>query len=478
MERPRAGVDGVDEHVEALSRRDHEGVRHVRILEREAVLGDHLEVVPVQVHRVQHRAVVRHVDQHPVAGLGDDRRGGREALPVQHVPERPVTQEQGVLHVDLRRRRVPGDLAGGPVRPDLRVAPPPTLRRDDQGAVQPLAHLLRGVEVRVVDVHPRRVLHREVVDVVAARHDRVLGDVGDAVRLVRHGHPVQVQRRRLRHLVVHDDADPVALPHRDLRSGDLPVERHPVDELPGLGFPLHLGRGELEHLPPVLRRRFERLVAGALRLRREGLHARLVALRHLVGGHRGVRDGLLWCGGPVAAGRTAARAADHQLADHAEILVTGERAVRLVGTRIERVDRQRGRGTGLDLLRLVHLRVRLDGERVRRGPVVPHVERERPAGGRVDHAGRDRELRQRDVDRRAAARGTIARATAGVVRTTAGARRRRQREQQHARAGDAIQSLGHPSSSCRSVDHEPDAGRGRVPGWSSRTAATRASPST
>jgi hypothetical protein len=42
----------VDEDVVALPRGDHQRVRHVGILQLEAVLGDHLEVVPVQVHRV------------------------------------------------------------------------------------------------------------------------------------------------------------------------------------------------------------------------------------------------------------------------------------------------------------------------------------------------------------------------------------------------------------------------------------------
>ena len=46
MERPRARVHGVDEHVEPLTRRDHEGVGQVGLVEREPILRHDLEVVP------------------------------------------------------------------------------------------------------------------------------------------------------------------------------------------------------------------------------------------------------------------------------------------------------------------------------------------------------------------------------------------------------------------------------------------------
>ena len=62
------GFGGVDHDVEAGTRRHHQGVGHVPVLrrEREPVLTHHLEVVAVQVHRVQQRSVVGDVDQDPV----------------------------------------------------------------------------------------------------------------------------------------------------------------------------------------------------------------------------------------------------------------------------------------------------------------------------------------------------------------------------------------------------------------------------
>ena len=42
--------------------------------------------------------------------------------------------------------------------------------------------------------------------------------------------PVEVQRERLVHLVLHEEPHAIARVHRDQRSRHLPVERHRVDE--------------------------------------------------------------------------------------------------------------------------------------------------------------------------------------------------------------------------------------------------------
>jgi hypothetical protein len=70
------------------------------VLEWEPVLRDHLEMVTVQVHRVEHRAVVRQVDQDPVSLAREDGARRRERLAVQHVVERDIAQERRVLVVD------------------------------------------------------------------------------------------------------------------------------------------------------------------------------------------------------------------------------------------------------------------------------------------------------------------------------------------------------------------------------------------
>ena len=72
-------------------------------------------------------------------------------------------------------------------------------------------------------VRARWVGNREVVDEVLARHDRVLRDVRDAVHGVGDGQAVEVERGRLRQVVLQDDLDLVARVHPDLGARDLPV---------------------------------------------------------------------------------------------------------------------------------------------------------------------------------------------------------------------------------------------------------------
>ena len=57
-----------------LTWRDHQRVGHVTLLgvEHEPVLGHHLEMEAVQVHRMDLGAVVRQVDQHLIAEVRDD----------------------------------------------------------------------------------------------------------------------------------------------------------------------------------------------------------------------------------------------------------------------------------------------------------------------------------------------------------------------------------------------------------------------
>jgi len=102
VEGPDPRVLRVHEDVEPLTGRDHQRVGHVAQLgvEHEPVLGHHLEVEAVEMHRMDLGAVVRQVDQHFVAEVRDDGLCRRELLAVQHVARGAVTEEQRALDVD------------------------------------------------------------------------------------------------------------------------------------------------------------------------------------------------------------------------------------------------------------------------------------------------------------------------------------------------------------------------------------------
>jgi len=275
-------------------------VRHVpvRRVEHEPVLRHDLEVVAVEVHRMDLRTVVRQVDQDVVAERRDDRLGGGELLAVQHEARRTIAQEHRVLDGDV------GPVEGSPV---IR------LRLDEEGPVQALADLLRRVEMRVVHVHAGPVHDLELVHEEPAGRDRVLRDERHAVHVVGDGQAVEVHDRRLCHLVVHDDQNVVAPVDTDLGARNGSVVRHRVHEHARRGLPPHLGRREVEDLHAVLVPRLERLVPEPVGLRRERCDARLVSIEHLFGAHgaagRAHRTRRSGCGYPALL--------HHQRAHHA-----------------------------------------------------------------------------------------------------------------------------------------------------------------
>ena len=77
--------------------------------------------------------------------------------------------------------------------------------------------------MRVVDVHPRRVLDRELVGPVLAGHDRRLRDVGDAVLALGTVSPWKCSVVGWSSLVLDDELDVVALLHVDLGPGIIPL---------------------------------------------------------------------------------------------------------------------------------------------------------------------------------------------------------------------------------------------------------------
>ncbi len=422
MEGPHAGVLRLDEHVEPLARRDHQRICPVRMVEREPVLGDHLEVVAVQVHRVDHRSVVRHPDQHGVPLRRDDRRRGGEALRVQPVVEGTVAREQRVLHVPRR----------------------PSGWLDDEGAVQPLADLLGAVEVRVVDVGAGRILHGELVLVVLAGQRRILGDVGDAVHPEGDRQPVEVDRAGLRELVLEHEADTIAFVHTQLRAGDLPVVGHRGLRDAGSDLPLDLRGGELEDLHVVVELGPQRPVAGAGGLGGERLDALPMPVEHLLHRHAGVAGG----GGrrgpaPGGSGRGGPVLGHHQHPDHAGVLVSGHRAPRLVVAGLQGGDLERGGLAGLKRGGLEGLAVRRHPERVRGGPVVAHRERQGRAGRGIDHLRGDREVGEGHRDRPRGAghldrRGPRGVPAVGAAAAGAGGKEQRRERGQESPAGSDV----------------------------------------
>ena len=105
-------------------------------------------------------------------------------------------------------------------------------------------------------------LRDELVGEAAARRDRFLRDVRDAVHRVRQALPVEVDAGRLGHVVREDRADLVALGHVDARARPGPVEPERVERL-RLRVDLVLDGidGQLEDLGVAVHRRREWLVA-------------------------------------------------------------------------------------------------------------------------------------------------------------------------------------------------------------------------
>ena len=245
---------------------------------------------------------------------------------------------------------------------------------------------------------------------------------------------MEVQDRRLGHLVAEDDAHVVSGVDADLRTRHRPVEAHRVNEHAGLGLPPDLLGRELEDLDPVLDRRFERLVALGVGLGREGLDALPVAVEHLLDAHPGMRTA--GTGGAARPGCHDRAGLNHERADHPGSLVSWDRAVRLVVAGRERRNLQRDRVARLDLRRVLNTVLGIDRERVRGRAIVRHRERERQSRGGVDHRRRDRELRQRDREGRGHRRVSLCGDRSSLALATA--RRGKERNEQD-----------------RGADHEP-----------------------
>ena len=145
----------------------------------------------------------------------------------------------------------------------------------DERAEQSLAHLQRGVVMRVVHMGAC-VRDGELVRVALPRLDRRLGYVGHAILVVRNLHPVEVDDGGLGQPVDELHPHSIALPYPDLGTGHLAVIGPGLHPATGLHFPLDLLGGELVNLDPLLEPRLQELVALPLRLGGKGLHALLV----------------------------------------------------------------------------------------------------------------------------------------------------------------------------------------------------------
>ena len=129
---------------------------------------------------------------------------------------------------------------------------------------QPASHLVRRVVVGVVHVRADRP-GGELVGERVAGEDRVLGDVRDAVHVVRDALPVEVDPRRFGQVVLEDRPDPVALHDLDPRARPRAVEPEGRDRiLDRVDLVLDLVDGHLVDLDAVLDpRRRQGLVARA-----------------------------------------------------------------------------------------------------------------------------------------------------------------------------------------------------------------------
>ncbi len=175
-------------------------------------------------------------------------------LTVTKLPQRPSCMRScGVL-------KLPEDLAGLVEQPV--VEHPDDVARvgrgrgvlDDEHAVEAALDLLARADVRV-EPERARVLGRELVREGAARFDRRLRDVGDAVHRVGDAHAVPVNRRRLRQLVREPDAQGVAEPDAQLGPGHAAVVR-PHAQLAAIDQrQLRLARLDVERADGARRRR-------------------------------------------------------------------------------------------------------------------------------------------------------------------------------------------------------------------------------
>ena len=181
----------------------------------------------------------------------DDRRRRREAPAVDREAAQRVVAD-------------PDDVLGGAV--ELVVALRRVLRLDDERAEQPAPHLVGRVVVRVVHVRAGRP-GRELVRERVAGVDRVLGDQGNAVHVVRQPLAVEMDAGRLLQVVLEDRPDLVALDDVEPRPGPHRVEPERRDRvLHRVDLVLDLVDRELEDLDVTVERRLLGLVAGALDL--------------------------------------------------------------------------------------------------------------------------------------------------------------------------------------------------------------------
>ena len=99
VEGPHARAVAVDDGVPALARVDAQGVAvNSADAQRSAVARHDALAEAVGVPRVHHHALVHEADEDPLALLGDDGRGGREAVAVDgEAAQRVVVDEDDVL---------------------------------------------------------------------------------------------------------------------------------------------------------------------------------------------------------------------------------------------------------------------------------------------------------------------------------------------------------------------------------------------
>ena len=140
-----------------------------------------------------------------------------------------------------------------------------------------------------------------------------------------------MQNGRLRQLVLHDDLDPIALAHPDLRARDLAVVGHRGFHLAGRHLPLELRRPQRRHLGSVDDLRPQPPPAVSFGLGRERRNGRLMHLGHLLGRHARmgahVHPRHDVDGGIV-------RLADPERSSHSEIRMARYGAKHLVGSRL------------------------------------------------------------------------------------------------------------------------------------------------
>jgi len=231
---------------------------------------------------------------------------------------------------------------------------------------------------------------------------------------------VEVQGGRLGQLVVQDHPNLVADLHPDLGTRDDAVVRPGLHDLARLDLPVDDLCGQLELLGAVGEdRRLEDVATLALgrlgepegdlvhdAVHRVGVHQRLAAVV------AGRTAGSAAVGAAPRAG-SGRRAGVHH-ATHAGVRVPGDRAQHVVHAL--GLPRRDGDGRGLAGAEVARAQPELRDVDVVHGGAAVRDAQLRPGGGDLEGAGRDRELRQVDVDlRRRRDRGSFAAASAVVV---------------------------------------------------------------